>query len=142
MLHPTSPRRQLLALALCGTALATAYVRLHRPVPAAAYADHKTAGAELFGSRGCAHCHGMDGKGTDRAPALRDLRKKISTDKMHDQIVHGGQGMPAFGDSLKPEEVDDLVSFLRAKKWIDPPAPPAGKDGAAPAPATPPAPGS
>ena len=99
-----------------GTAL------LRHPAPVAAFADKKAQGAELFATRGCTHCHGNDGQGTDRAPALRDLRKKLSADKMNDQIVHGGQGMPAFGDSLKPEEVDDLVAFLRAKKWITPPA--------------------
>ncbi len=97
-------------------------LRLGHPSPAAAFADKKAAGAELFSTRGCAHCHGEDGQGTDKAPALRELRKRLSTDRIRDQIVHGGQGMPAFGDSLKDEEVDELVSFLRAKKWVTPPA--------------------
>lgn len=108
----------LLAFAL----LVGVCVRLSHPAPAAAFADKKAAGAELFSTRGCAHCHGDNGQGTDKAPALRDLRKKLSADRIRDQIVHGGQGMPAFGDSLKDEEVDDLVSFLRAKKWVTPPA--------------------
>ncbi len=97
-------------------------LRLGRPSPAAAFADKKQAGAELFATRGCAHCHGDDGQGTDKAPGLRELRKKLSADRIRDQIVHGGQGMPAFGDSLKADEVEDLVSFLRAKKWVTPPA--------------------
>lgn len=92
------------------------------PAPAAAFADKKADGAELFATRGCAHCHGDDGMGTEKGPSLRDVRKKLSADKVSDQIVHGGQGMPAFGDSLKAEEVGDLVSFLRAKKWVTPPA--------------------
>lgn len=106
---------------------------LLRPAPVAAYEDHRLAGAELFASRGCAHCHGDDGAGTDRAPGLRTLRKKLSADKIQDQIVHGGQGMPAFGDSLQPAEVEDLVAFLRAKKWITPPAKPDPAPSAAPA---------
>ena len=114
---------------LCGVG-AIAMARWTHPAPAAAFADRKAAGAELFATRGCAHCHGDDGQGTDRAPGLRTLRKKLSADKIQDQIVHGGQGMPAFGDSLQPDEVQDLVAFLRAKTWITPPAPKA----AAPAP--------
>ena len=102
--------------------LVGAGLQLVQPTPTAAFADKKTQGAELYATRGCAHCHGNDGQGTDKAPGLRDLRKKLSADRMRDQIVHGGQGMPAFGDSLKDDEVEELVSFLRAKKWISPPA--------------------
>ncbi len=96
---------------------------LRHPASAAAFADKKAEGAELFATRGCAHCHGSDGQGTERAPALRELRKKLSAEKITDQIVHGGGNMPAFGDSLKPEEVTDLVAFLRAKNWVTPPQP-------------------
>lgn len=91
------------------------------PVRAGAHADKRVEGAELFATRGCAHCHGENGEGTDRAPALRDVRKKLNAAKVQDQIVHGGQGMPAFGESMSAEEVDALVNFLRAKKWT--PAP-------------------
>ncbi len=98
--------------------LALGIGRLRHPAPAAAFADKKAEGAELFASRGCAHCHGDDGQGTDKAPALRELRKKLSAEKITNQIVHGGGNMPAFGDSLKPDEVEDLVAFLRAKKWV------------------------
>ncbi len=109
---------------LVAGSLGWGFARLGQPAPVAAFADKKAEGAELFATRGCAHCHGNDGQGTDKAPGLHDLRKKLSADKITDQIVHGGQGMPAFGDSLKPEEVDDLVAFLRAKTWITPPAQP------------------
>lgn len=115
-------RKGWLLAVVTGAGLLVGALRLGRPSPAAAFADKKEAGAELFATRGCAHCHGDDGQGTDKAPGLRELRKKLSADKIRDQIVHGGQGMPAFGDSLKDDEVDDLVSFLRAKKWVTPPA--------------------
>lgn len=110
----------LVGSVVCGALVAE--LRLSRPVPAAAFEDKKAAGAELFATRGCAHCHGEDGMGGDKGPSLRDVRKKMSAAQVREQIVHGGQGMPAFGDSLKDEEVDELVSFLRAKKWITPPA--------------------
>ncbi len=115
-------RKRWLFASVAGLGLLVGALRLSRPSPAAAFADRKEAGAELFATRGCAHCHGDDGQGTDKAPGLRELRKKLSADRIRDQIVHGGQGMPAFGDSLKDDEVDDLVSFLRAKKWVTPPA--------------------
>jgi mono/diheme cytochrome c family protein len=99
------------------------------PETASAHADKRAEGAELFATRGCAHCHGDTGEGTERAPALLQLRKKLSEQKIQDQIVHGGQGMPAFGESLNAEEVDSLVRFLRAKKWVSAPKP-----AAAPAP--------
>ena len=112
--------RGLVGLGMVG--LLTTAAALVRPAPAAAFADGKEAGAELFATRGCTHCHGADGMGTDKGPSLRDLRKKLKDGQVREQIVHGGQGMPAFGDSLKDEEVDELVSFLRAKKWVTPPA--------------------
>ncbi len=110
-------RRWCLAVLAWG-GVAFGVAKLGHPTTAAAFADRKAAGAELFATRGCVHCHGDAGQGTERGPALRDLRKKLSANRMQDQIVHGGQGMPAFGDALKPEEVSALVSFLRAKTWL------------------------
>ena len=127
-----------LALAGSGLLLGT----LSRPTPVAASADRKAAGAELFATRGCAHCHGDNGQGTERGPNLHDLRKKLSEDKIHDQIVHGGQGMPAFGDSLTPDETGSLVAFLHAKKWITPPAQPGSTPRPSPAVPSTPAPTS
>jgi mono/diheme cytochrome c family protein len=91
------------------------------PLPAQARAPKQ--GAEVFASAGCAHCHGDQGQGTDDGPALRSLRKRLSAARIRSQIVHGGKEMPAFGDSLTPLQVNDLVAFLRAKTWIPAPGP-------------------
>jgi ubiquinol-cytochrome c reductase cytochrome b subunit len=32
------------------------------------------------------------------------------------RIVNGGNNMPAFGSSLKPQELDVLVAFLESRK--------------------------
>jgi ubiquinol-cytochrome c reductase cytochrome b subunit len=32
------------------------------------------------------------------------------------RIVNGGTNMPAFGSSLKPQELDALVTFLQSRK--------------------------
>jgi mono/diheme cytochrome c family protein len=75
------------------------------------------AGALLFRDKGCAHCHGADGTGGKKGPALTDLRKnKLWTPaKITDQIMNGGQKMPAFRESVSDEEAAQLVAWLRAK---------------------------
>ncbi len=123
MLDRLGTRSVAALLGACG-AIAVLSTSMVRPAPAAASVDKKAAGAELYATRGCAHCHGYDGKGTEKGPSLLNERKKKSAGAIQEQIVHGGGEMPAFGDVLKPDEVDDLVSFLRAKKWEGLPAPP------------------
>jgi ubiquinol-cytochrome c reductase cytochrome b subunit len=106
---------------ISGTALLSAslacFVALlpARRVRAASTAD-RTAGAELFKEKGCAHCHGADGVGTDRAPALDTVGKRLKKDEIRRQIVEGGKQMPAFGDSLSKDEVRDLVDYLAHSK--------------------------
>ncbi len=100
------------------------------PHPALA-ADSKAdamAGAILFRDKGCARCHGANGAGTQKAPALANIRKnKFWTPaKITDQIQNGGQKMPPFSDSLTDAETAQVVVFLRSKHWpIPPPAAPA-----------------
>ena len=84
------------------------------------------AGAVLFRDKGCAHCHGVGGIGTKKAPPLVDLRKnKLWTPaQITNQIFNGGQKMPPFGDSVTDEEATQLVAYLRAKhRPVPPPAP-------------------
>jgi mono/diheme cytochrome c family protein len=95
-----------------------------------AFADHtkadETAGATLFRDKGCTHCHGANGEGTRKAPALVNIRKnKFWTPaKITEQIQNGGQKMPPFSDALTDAETAQIVSFLRAKHWpVLPPAP-------------------
>jgi mono/diheme cytochrome c family protein len=100
------------------------------PIQPALAADSKSdelAGSVLYRDKGCTHCHGAHGEGTLKAPALVNIRKnKMWTpDKMTQQILNGGQKMPPFADSLTDPEVAQIVAFLRAKKWPQPPAPPA-----------------
>ena len=104
---------------------------MQAPFPAAAATDKRLEGAELFATRGCTHCHGTGGEGGEQGPALRELRKHLSAERITDQIAHGGGAMPAFGDVLQPGEIESLVIFLRAKRWTPAPAP------ASPAAATP-----
>ena len=84
------------------------------------------AGAVLFRDKGCAYCHGANGVGGKKAPALTGIRtdKAWPPAKITTQILNGGQKMPPFGDSLTDAQISQLVAYLRAKnRPVPPPAP-------------------
>ena len=73
----------------------------------------------------CAACHGADGKGETaigKANKIRDLGSaevQAESDADLTTIINTGKGkMPTYGKSLKPEQVKDLVAYIRtlAKK--------------------------
>ena len=86
---------------------------------------HKDAGAELFKQNGCEHCHGVDGAGTERGPALNTVGKRMHKEQIEHQIRDGGKQMPPFQDVLNDEQVRQLVDYLAHKKKA--PKPQAGK---------------
>jgi len=78
------------------------------------------AGAALYKTK-CAACHGPDGKGETaigKANKLRDLgspEMQKQTDVELTAVIENGKGkMPAYGKSLKPEQVKDLVAYVRS----------------------------
>jgi len=72
-------------------------------------------GAEIFESI-CFACHGRQGEGSDRGPALNDriLLTSFDDDWFRETIAQGrpSRGMPTWGTVLSPEEIDDLVALL------------------------------
>jgi mono/diheme cytochrome c family protein len=81
------------------------------------------AGAVLFRSKGCAHCHGADLTGSPKGPSLTgiDKDKQWTPEKITSQILNGGQKMPPFADSVTDEEAAQLVAYLRARHRPVPP---------------------
>jgi ubiquinol-cytochrome c reductase cytochrome b subunit len=73
-------------------------------------------GARLFYGRACLNCHLIDGYGGRRGPDLSRVGDRLAKTDMIIRILNGGNNMPAFGNSLKPDEVDDLVAFLQSRK--------------------------
>jgi len=85
-------------------------------------ARSQTGGEALYKTK-CAACHGPDGKGETAIGKANKLRDFASPDlqKQSDEelsgIISGGKGkMPAYGKSLKPEQIKDLVTYIRMFK--------------------------
>ena len=83
--------------------LATAALHAQRP------------GAAIFAAN-CAGCHGADGRGGEHAP---NIATAPEVQRLMDRELAGivrngiaGAGMPAFS-TLKPQEISDVVSYLR-----------------------------
>lgn len=110
---------QVLFLALmmgfrCGALLS----RSPQVVLAASKSDEqRMLGATTFRTKGCIYCHGVNATGiADKGPDLSTVGKRLKKEAITQQIVNGGGGMPAFGTSLQPDEIEALVAFLSAKK--------------------------
>jgi cytochrome c oxidase cbb3-type subunit III len=73
-------------------------------------------GKQLFSSS-CAQCHGLDGKGSERAPNIADRPavQRLSDAQISGIVENGvpGTGMPAF-HSFAPQQVKAVVAYLRA----------------------------
>ena len=89
-----------------------------------AFSRKERAQAEiLFKEKGCEHCHGVDGVGTELGPSLETVGKRLSKTRIERQIKEGGKQMPAFGDMLTQDEAKDLVDYLVHKKKLPKGAP-------------------
>jgi mono/diheme cytochrome c family protein len=73
----------------------------------------------------CKGCHGSKGEGGPvklddgtklKVPTFREGRAVQHPDSDYlKQITKGGDGMPAFEKKLTPEQMDDLIKFIRAE---------------------------
>ena len=69
----------------------------------------------------CAVCHGADGKGDTPAGKNTKVRSfsdpeiaKQSDNELASVIEKGKNKMPAYGKSLKPDEIKAIVGFIRS----------------------------
>ncbi len=89
---------------------------LPAPPAHAASKEVREQGAAVFHEKGCEHCHGVDGIGTDKGPDLSGVGRLLHKPEIAKKIRDGGKEMPAFGDALTNDEVQQLVEYLAAKK--------------------------
>ena len=85
--------------------------------------DHFAAVRTIY-EKDCKECHGQKGEGGPvtlkdgtrlKVPALGVGHALRHSDaEFVKQITKGGDGMPAFADKLKAEEINDLIKFIRA----------------------------
>src|SRR5712692_3024258 len=91
--------------------------------PAATATPDEFAASRAAYMKNCKECHGEKGDGGRvkledgtklKVPSLREGHALHHPDSdFLKQITKGGDGMPAFKDKLKPEEIDDLIRFIR-----------------------------
>ena len=97
-----------------------------KPAAHAASPESITSGAALY-KRQCVMCHGATGVGDGPAakslkgklPSLMDkaVMAKLTDAQIHEAIAAGKKttvgNMPALGKRLKPEEITDVVHYVR-----------------------------
>jgi cytochrome c6 len=95
------------------------FVALSWSAPAQGQGGDKS--ASTFKAK-CAVCHGAGGKGD--SPAGKSLGAadltKVTASKSPAElkaVIQNGKGkMPAYGKSLKPEEIDAMVAYIKSLK--------------------------
>jgi mono/diheme cytochrome c family protein len=74
------------------------------------------AGAATFKTK-CQSCHGADGKGKEalKTQDWSSAAVQNMSDAELTAITTDGKGkMPAYGKSLKPDQIKDLVAYIRS----------------------------
>ena len=124
----------LLVLSAAGCTATTKTTSTNTSTPGPAATPDAFAASRAIFMKNCKECHGEKGAGGPvkledgtrlKVPSLREGHALHHPDSdFLKQITKGGDGMPAFKDKLKPEEIDDLVRFIRHEFQADmnPPA--------------------
>lgn len=112
----------LLSLLMTGCSKRTTLPAANPKAPATATPDQFAAARAAF-DKNCKGCHGEKGQGGPvkledgtklKVPSLCEGHALHHPDSdFVKQITKGGDGMPAFADKLKPDEIHDCVRFIR-----------------------------
>jgi mono/diheme cytochrome c family protein len=135
-------KRQSFLVIIIVLLLMTACQKVMVPTPANNNSSTSTSTPDEFAAarasydKNCKSCHMANGEGGTvklddgtklKVPSLREGHALKHPDSDYvKQIVKGGDGMPAFGDKLKTDEINDLVRFIRHEHQggMTPPAEP------------------
>jgi ubiquinol-cytochrome c reductase cytochrome b subunit len=97
---PWSPHME----AWSGTPMKPEFVKGRSPV--------ELQGALLFQDKQCRNCHAVGGEGGHRGPDLSVVGTRMDQPELVRQVIQGGGNMPAYGNTLSPQEIKALVSYL------------------------------
>lgn len=92
---------------------------LHAEVPQSVTArlqGDAARGAELFKEEACLACHMIGGEGGQRGPDLSAVGDRLTREQLTWRILYGGNNMPAYGQTLTPDELNALVAFLADRR--------------------------
>ena len=94
--------------------------RAASPTPAASVDEFANARANY--AKNCEACHGPNGEGGPvktptkqiKVPSLKaEHAMKHTDDEIVKMITNGEEEMPSFKDKMKPEEITELMRFVR-----------------------------
>ncbi len=112
----------LLLMTACQKYAGTTPTTNNNSAPASSTPDEFAVGRASY-DKNCKVCHGANGEGGPvklddgtklKVPSLREGHALKHPDSDYvKQITKGGDGMPAFGDKCKPEEITEMVRFIR-----------------------------
>ncbi len=79
--------------------------------------------AQLYAKQ-CASCHGKDGRAKTIKGKLKHARnladaewqERVSDERIFNSINNGKEKMPAYGKKLSQEQIEALVTYVRAFK--------------------------
>lgn len=70
-------------------------------------------GKQLFVTKGCASCHGLDGRGAIVGPSIIDTK----ADKLNSKTLAGPKGMPIYApNALTDDDLAAIAAYLNATK--------------------------
>ncbi len=73
-------------------------------------------GAQLFQDLACHGCHTVAGTGGKSGPDLTTVGNRLTREQLTTRILTGGNNMPAYGASVRPEDMSALIDFLSQLK--------------------------
>ncbi len=101
--------------AVCAIAIATLALVLSNSATAQESVDDpaQVEAGEAIYATSCVGCHAETGVGTQNGPSLIGAAANRDRAAHIELVTMGGGGMPAFGSRHTPEEIEQVVSYVR-----------------------------
>jgi cytochrome c553 len=70
------------------------------------------AGEQVFASAGCGGCHALEAAGSSGTVGPNLDETQPDHDLVVDRVTNGAGAMPAFGDQLDEQQIEDVAAFV------------------------------